>query len=146
METPNSQVKVIGLLKQKQQLLESILQLLKRQAMAISEDDEVTLLKIIDKKGELIVSLQAVDRELENLVEGLTVEKMEFLAREAEDLLNHLEVSFEELSQLEESCRQKLQEKKLQVQDKVMELKQGKSSLKGYKTNPRKGPNISESI
>ena len=34
----------------------------------------------------------------------------------------------------------------MEVKDKVLELKQGKSSLKGYKTNPRKGPNISESI
>ena len=146
METANSQVKVIGFLKQKQQLLESILQLLKRQATAISEDDEVGLLKIIDKKSELIVSLQAVDRELETLVEGLTDEHLEFLAREAGGLINHLETSFEELSQIEESCRQKLEEKKLQVKDKVMELKHGKSLLKGYKTNPRKGPNISENI
>jgi hypothetical protein len=146
MENPNSQEKVIGLLKQKQQLLESILQLLKRQTTAISADDEVGLLKIIDKKSELIVSLQTVDRELEALVEGLSDEKMELLAREAGDLINHLEASFEELSLVEESCRQKLQEKKSQVQDKVMGLKQGKSLLKGYKTKPRKGPNISENI
>ncbi len=146
MDTPNTQEKVIGCLKQKQQLLESILQLLKRQTTAIAEDDEVGLLKIIDKKSELIVSLQAVDRELEALVEGLTVEEMDSLSREAGDLINHLEASFKELSQAEESCQRKLQEKKIQVQGKVIELKQGKSVLKSYKTNPRTGPNISENI
>lgn len=120
--------------------------MLKHQAKAVAEDDEVALLKIIDKKSELIVSLQVVDKELETLVEGLTDEKLEFLAREAGDLINHLETSLEELSLIEESCRQKLQEKKIQVQEKVMQLKRGKSLLKGYKTNPRKGPNISENI
>ncbi len=122
------------------------MQLLKRQITVVAEDDEASLLKIIDKKSESIVSLQAVDKELEALAKGLTDEKRKLLAREAESLINHLETSFEELSQIEESCRQKLQEKKIQVQDKVMRLKQGKSLLKGYQNNPRKGPNISENI
>jgi hypothetical protein len=146
MDTPNTQEKVVGCLKQKQQLLESILHLLKRQTTAIAKDDEVGLLKIIDKKSKMIESLQTVDRELETLVEGLTVEEKDSLSRQAGDLINHLEASFKELSQIEDGCQQKLQEKKIQVQDKVIELKQGKSVLKGYKTNPRTGPNISENI
>lgn len=125
---------------------EQLLTKMKEQINAVGREDDAELSRIIEKKNALIETIQEIERTLAAALENLSDEERAQVARIAEGTGKDIESLLERILELENACRKDLEERKLTIQNKLVELKQGKTVLRGYSTPPRKKPLISKNI
>ncbi|MFQ5451346.1 MAG: flagellar export chaperone FlgN [Nitrospinaceae bacterium] len=146
MQSKDSASLVLKLLREEKKCCDRLLEKLKEQTEAIEQDDESRLKEIIEHKDGCIRTTRDIEKELERTLGGLSAAEKEQMQIKAEGLIQELADVLEKIVELENNCQVELQARKFLVQDKLLDLKQGRTLLKGYARNKRVKPKISKNI
>ncbi len=117
-----------------------------QQIKAIDENDEPSLVRILDAKEKVIESLVNDDKELDKQVALLDEKNRVAIAKNLKELGVQIEIETEKIIEMENDCEKKLINEKLELFEKMKSLKNGRTLLKGYGMSTRVKPKIKGSI
>ncbi len=133
-------------LQKEKKCFDALLGKLNEQLEAIQKDDEARLTAIIAEKDQLLAGREDSEEEMKKIVSGLTPKALGEAEQKTGELGKQVEAVLEKIIELENACQVELQARKFLVQDKIFDLKQGRTLLKGYGTTPRIKPKISKNV
>jgi 4-diphosphocytidyl-2C-methyl-D-erythritol kinase len=105
---------------------------MKEQKFAIEEGDEERLARVLDEKDETIETLRQLEKKQEKALAEFPENERAALIRQTETIKEQIETSLREIIRMENECARILEKHKDQLGDKMRELRQSKSMLKGY--------------
>lgn len=146
MTHKDPELSVREFLQREKKRFDTLLNKLQEQLDAIQKQDEPRLQGIIRAKAELLESREKEEPGVEKILAGLSRTAVEAIEKKTGALKKEVEEVLAKIIELENTCQVELQAKKFLTQDKIFDLKQGRTLLKGYGTPPRIKPRISKNI
>jgi DNA-directed RNA polymerase subunit H (RpoH/RPB5) len=137
---------VLEMLREGKQCHDKLLRLVKEQVGCIQQEDETRLQAIVDEKQTLLKVTRENETKVEQMLAEMSRETSIQIEQEAENLREEMAVVLEKIIALENECQTELLARKFLVQEKILDLKERKTLLKGYKTSQRIKPKISKSV
>ncbi|MFT4577229.1 MAG: flagellar biosynthesis/type III secretory pathway chaperone [Nitrospinales bacterium] len=140
------EVKIKEILENKITLLEKLTEEMEKQVKAVDQNDESSLIQILDEKEAVIESLVSDDQELEKGVALLDDKNRVAIANNLKELGTQIKSEIEKIIGMENDCEKKLLNEKLELFEKMRSTRNGRTLLKGYGISARIKPKISGSI
>ncbi len=144
MKTEEQKIKAI--LENKIIQLGNLVKQMQEQVHAIDQNDESSLMKILDAKETVIASLVSEDRELETCVGLLDEKSRGSIAEKFKGLGTQIENEMGKIIEIENRCEEKLNNEKLELFEKMKSMKNGRTLLKGYGVSKRVRSKFSKNI
>jgi DNA-directed RNA polymerase subunit H (RpoH/RPB5) len=118
--------------------------LVKEQVGRIQQEDETRLQAIMEEKDNILQVTRKNEARIEELLTGWNGETSIQIEKAAASLREEVAAVLEQIIALENDCQAELLARKFLVQDKILDLKDRKALLKGYKISQRIKPKISK--
>jgi Zn-dependent M32 family carboxypeptidase len=134
------------LLHEEKKSYDQLLLLVKEQVNIIQQEDETRLQAIVEEKETILQVTRKNETRIEELLAGGNRETSTQIEQVAGNLRKEVAAVLEQIIALENNCQAELLARKFLVQDKILDLKERKTLLKGYKTSQRIKPKISKSV
>lgn len=144
MTQTNNVQNVLENLEQQKSAYGHLMALVARQLAAISGNDDEDLFKTVDEKNKWIQSINLLETEAQQTIKNFSQDEHLQLAKEGEALKESLMDSLNKLIELEQ-CAHALKEKRTQLHDEILNLKQKKNLIQGYGDSDAKGSRFSDS-
>ena len=138
--------KIKAILEKKISLLSELEGQVKRQAKAIDESEEPSLIQVLEVKENLIASLVKNDEEFDKCVARLDDKNRKVITKKLKEFAVRIETETEKIIKIENDCEKKLINERQELLVKMKSLKNGRTLLKGYGISSRIKPKISGSI
>jgi len=122
-----------------------LLALLARQLAAISGNDDEDLFRTVQDKNQWILKLKRLEEESGSAVERFTAAQRQAFIAGGEPLRRDILAALDRLIDLEEECERAIKEKRIQIQQDILDLKLRKTLFKGYQGLGKKGSRFSDS-
>ncbi len=119
---------------------------LEEQVAVIQLEDEARLKTLIEEKRGLLASAQEVERQMETIVLALNPEELGRVARANEGLRQQVEDILQNIVKMENHCQVELKARKFLVKDQLLDIKKGKTMLKGYANEKQVKSRISKNV
>ena len=146
MKPNDPAVSVLKFLQEEKNCYDELLHLMKEQRDTIENEDEIRLQAIMKKKDELLQATRKNESWIEQVLTGLSEEKLKRIEQAAGSLRKEVVDVLDQIIELENACQTELKARKFLAQEKILDLKERKSLLKGYKTSRRIKPRISKKV
>ncbi|GJL77139.1 MAG: hypothetical protein NPINA01_01280 [Nitrospinaceae bacterium] len=146
MKRNDPAVSVLKFLQEEKKHYDELLQLVKEQVAVIEKEDETRLQAIVEEKDGLLKATRGNESAIEQVITGLSEEALTNVEQAAGDLRKEVEGVLQQIIELENFCQVELKARKFLAQDKILDLKERKTLLKGYKTSQRIKPKISKNV
>ncbi len=137
---------VLKFLQEEKTCYDQLLLLVREQVASIQQEDETRLQAIVEEKDKILQVTRKNETRIEELLTEGNQETSTQIEKVADDLRKEVAVVLEQIIELENECQAELKARKFLVQDKILDLKDKKTLLKGYKTPQRIKPKISKSV
>ncbi len=137
---------ILKLLRIEKDCYDQILDLQKEQLLAIEQEDEKRLDAVIENKDRLLKTAGNNEVQLKEALAPLSRESLAEVGKQAGQLKMEIESVLAQIIDMENNCQVELKARKFIVQDKILDLKQNRSLLKGYGKSNRVKPKISKSV
>lgn len=137
---------ILELLRIEKKCYDEVLDLLNEQLQAIEQEDEQSLDAIIEKKENILQTARDNETRLEQAVTEISREQLNEDGKQAGELKMEIESVLAQIIEMENNCQAELKARKFLTQDKILDLKQRKTLLKGYGTLQRVKPKISKNV
>ena len=138
--------KIKEILEKKISLLGELKGQMKRQIKAIDDNDEPSLIQVLELKENMIASLVKDDEEFNKCLARLDDKNRKFIAKNLKQFGARIEKEIKKIIEIENDCEKKLTNEKQGLLVKMKSLKNGRTLLKGYGISARIKPKISGSI
>lgn len=135
---------VLEFLQEEKKCYDQLLLLVKEQVGRIQQEDETRLQAIMEEKDNILQVTRKNEARIEELLTGWNGETSIQIEKAAASLREEVAAVLEQIIALENDCQAELLARKFLVQDKILDLKDRKALLKGYKTSQRIKPKISK--
>jgi len=135
---------VLEFLQEEKKCYDQLLLLVEEQVSSIQQEDETRLQAIMEEKDNILQITRKNETRIEELLTGWSGETSIQIEKAAASLREEVAAVLEQIIALENDCQAELLARKFLVQDKILDLKERKTLLKGYKTSQRIKPNISK--
>lgn len=109
-----------------------ILHNLEEQKRAVDGDDEARLLAVIQEKSSLMAGIEKLERKIAGARKKFSLEEQKHMALQAGPLSAQIEDALKKIIALEDACAEEIKKKQLKIQERMLQVKQGKTGLKGY--------------
>lgn len=146
MKQNQSAKAVLDFLQEEKKCYDQLLLLVKEQVGCIQQEDETRLQAIVEEKDTILQLTRKNETRIEELLAGVNRETSIQIEKVAGNLRQEVTAVLEQIIALENDCQAELLARKFLVQDKILDLKERKTLLKGYKTSQRIKPTISKSV
>lgn len=123
-----------------------VLHLMDEQMQAIEQEDEKRLDAVIEKKDGIIQIARNNESHLETAIGQLSEKEMALVREQAGELKMEVESVLARIIEMENNSQVELKSRKFIAQDKIIDLKQKRTLLKGYGTTGRIKPKISKNV
>ncbi len=133
-------------LQEEKDCYQKLLAKLEEQVAVIQLEDEKRLQGLIEEKQVLLQSAQSVESRMETIVLGLKPDELGRVARANEGLRREVEEILTSIVKMEDHCQVELKARKFLVKDQLLDVKKGKTMLKGYASEKRVKSKISKSV
>jgi DNA-directed RNA polymerase subunit H (RpoH/RPB5) len=133
-------------LQEEKKCYDRLLHLVKEQVDAIENEDEARLQAIMTEKDSILQVTRKNETRIEQALAEISVEASAQLEQIAGSLRQEVADVLEKIIDLENNCQAELLARKFMVQEKILDLKDRRTLLKGYKTSQRIKPKISKSV
>ena len=137
---------VLKFLREEKNCYDELLHLMKEQRDTIEHEDETRLQAIMGEKDEILQVTRKNESRIEQVLTGLSEEKLKQIEQAAGSLRKEVVDVLDQIIELENACQVELKARKFLAQDKILDLKERKNLLKGYKTSQRIKPRISKNV
>lgn len=137
---------VLEFLQEEKKYYDQLLLLVKEQVSCMEQEDETRLQAIVEEKETILQVTRKNETRIEELLTGVSREASTQIEQVAGNLRKEVVAVLEQIIALENDCQAELLARKFLVQDKILDLKERKTLLKGYKTSQRIKPKISKSV
>jgi hypothetical protein len=141
-----NEAKIKAILGNKIILLAKLAEQMEKQVKAVDQNDESSLIQILDEKEAVIESLVSDDQKLEKEVALLDEKTRVAIANKLKELGSKIESEVEKITDMENECEKNLLNEKLELLEKMRSTRNGRTLLKGYGVSARIKPKISGSI
>ncbi|MDA0690709.1 MAG: hypothetical protein O3A78_05235 [Nitrospinae bacterium] len=135
---------VLEFLQEEKKCYDQLLLLVKEQVGRIQQEDETRLQAIMEEKDNILQVTRKNEARIEELLTGWNGETSIQIEKAAASLREEVAAVLEQIIALENDCQAELLARKFLVQDKILDLKDRKALLKGYKISQRIKPKISK--
>jgi|GEM_PF-601279 len=125
---------------------DQLLRLVKEQVETIENEDETRLQAIMMEKDSILQVTRKNEARIEQTLTGLSREIWTHVEQVAGSLRKEVTDVLEQIIEIENDCQTDLKARKFLVQEKILDLKDRKTLLKGYKTSQRIKPKISKNV
>ncbi|MBI5427058.1 MAG: hypothetical protein HZA02_02130 [Nitrospinae bacterium] len=110
----------------------AILTKLEEQRKAVDGDDEARLLAVIQEKSSLMAGIEKLERKIAGARKNFSAEEQKDAARHTGPLTAQIEDVLKKIIAREDACAEEIKKKQLKIQERMLQVKQGKTGLKGY--------------
>ncbi len=130
---PKSQIETVkALLREELSRYLAILKLLEEQRKAVDAEDEARLLAVIQEKSALLTGIETLERKIAGARKNFSGEEQKDAARHTGPLTARIEDALKKIIALEDACAEEIKKKQLKIQERMLQVRQGKTGLKGY--------------
>jgi len=137
---------ILEFLRKEKKCYDEVLDLMNEQIHAIEQEDEQSLKAIIEKKDGILRTARDNETRLEKVVTGLSKSELAEAGKQAGKLKMETESILAQIIEMENNCQAELKARKFLTQDTILDLKQRKNLLKGYRSSQRVKPKISKNV
>lgn len=137
---------ILEFLRIEKKCYDEVLHLLDEQMQAIEQEDEKRLDAVIEKKDGIIQIARNNESHLETAIGQLSEKEMALVREQAGELKMEVESVLARIIEMENNSQVELKSRKFIAQDKIIDLKQKRTLLKGYGTTGRIKPKISKNV
>lgn len=142
----NPTASILEFLRIEKKCYDEVLHLLDEQMQAIEQEDEKRLDAVIEKKDGIIQIARNNESHLEIAIGQLSEKEMALVREQAGELKMEVESVLARIIEMENNSQVELKSRKFIAQDKIIDLKQKRTLLKGYGTTGRIKPKISKNV
>ena len=141
---PTSSVQ--SFLQDEKKCYEQLLLLVKEQVDCIDKEDQPRLEAIMEEKAVLLEATRENENRIEPVIAQLSQEEKNQIEKAVGGLRKQVAAVLEQIIELENNCQTDLKARKFLAQDKILDLKQKRTLLKGYGGSQRIKPKISKNV
>lgn len=146
MKNHNQTDKVLSCLQKELTCYDSLLIKMEKQKEAIGKGDESLFLTILQENDELIESIRKLDQEIEQALNGITKAEKENLIQQVAPFKNRIQGSLNKVIDLENECRDIIENQKAGITDQMKALKERKHMMGKYQSTITKGTSFSNDV
>ena len=137
---------ILKFLGEEKKCYDQLLLLVKEQVETIEKEDQLRLEAIMEEKAVILLATRVNEEKIEQIVTKLSGENLQRIEQVVGGVRKEVEVVLEQIIELENACQTELKARKFLVQDKILDLKQKRTLLKGYGGSQRIKPKISKNV
>ena len=141
-ETPSD--RILECLKKQKDCYVQLLAIARLQQTAIDEQNDPDLMKALQDKNTLLLTLQTLDEEMQPILKNISDSDRALLIQKGQTLKDEAAQTLEELIAIEDACAKILNDKKEETVEQMKTFQERKQGLKGYGESGGKSSRFSQ--
>ena len=136
--------RILECLKKQKDCYVQLLAIARRQQTAIDEQNDPDLMKALQDKNTLLLTLQTLDEEMQPILKNISDSDRALLIQKGQTLKDEAAQTLEELIAIEDACAKILNDKKEETVEQMKTFQERKQGLKGYGESGGKSSRFSQ--
>ncbi len=136
--------RILECLKKQKDCYVQLLAIARRQQTAIDEQNDPDLMKALQDKNTLLLTLQTLDEEMQPILKNISDSDRALLIQKGQALKDEAAQTLEELIAIEDACAKILNDKKEETVEQMKTFQERKQGLKGYGESGGKSSRFSQ--
>ena len=136
--------RILECLKKQKDCYVQLLAIARLQQTAIDEQNDPDLMKALQDKNTLLLTLQTLDEEMQPILKNISDSDRALLIQKGQALKDEAAQTLEELIAIEDACAKILNDKKEETVEQMKTFQERKQGLKGYGESGGKSSRFSQ--